>query len=127
MVHVVATPDQFATLDALPFPVTAGAQFQLSVSARISTPSLGSGNFIVAFLDASGTGTYLQIPGPSLGALIPESVPFTAANLPLGTATTDANGQYQLSVPALSGSQVTIQTTYAGDSQHWPAYARVGP
>jgi hypothetical protein len=131
MVHVVATPDQFATVDALPFPVTAGAPFQLSVSARISTPSLGSGNFIVAFLDASGTGTYLQIPGPSLGALIPESVPFAPAKLLLGKATTDANGQYQLSLPALLGSQVgspvIIETTYAGDSQHWPAYARVGP
>lgn len=126
MVHVVATPDQFATLDAIPFPVTAGAQFQLSVSARISTPSLASGNFIVAFLDASGTGTYLYIPGPVFG-LIPESVPFTAAKLPLGTTSTDANGQYHLSLPALSGSQVTIETTYVGDSQHWPAYARVGP
>jgi hypothetical protein len=126
MMHVVATPDQFATLDALPFPVTAGAQFQLSISARISTLSLGSGNFIVAFLDASGTGNYLLIPGPSFG-LIPESVPFAPASLPLGTAPTDANGQYQLSVPALSRSQVTIETTYAGDSQHWPAYARVGP
>jgi IPT/TIG domain/Glycosyltransferase WbsX len=127
MVHVVATPNQFATLDANPFPVTAGAQFQLSMSARISTPSLGSGNFIVAFLDASGAGTYLQIPGPSNGALIPESVPFTPANLPLGKATTDANGQYQLSLSALRGSQATIETTYAGDLRHWPAYARVGP
>lgn len=127
MVRAVGTPDQFATLDTQPFPVTAGAMFQLSISARVSTPSLGSGNFVVAFLDASGTGTYLQIPGPSLGALIPESIPFTPAKISLGKATTDAAGNYQFSLTSLGTLQLTLDVTYAGDAQHWPAYARVTP
>ena len=123
MVYVNAAPSQFATLDSALFPVVAGGTFSLAINARIATESLGSGSFIVSFQDASGTGTYLDIPGPSAGALKAESIPFTPGNVPLGPATTDASGSFLLSISALYGATLTATAAYAGDAQHWPAVA----
>jgi len=123
MVQVVATSAQFATLDSARFPVTAGAPFQLSFSARV-VPS-NSGYFIVDFQDPSGN--FLTIPAPSGGAVHVESIPITAAKVPLASATTDSAGNFQLSLTSLATSQVTLDATYAGDAQHWPAYAQTGP
>jgi hypothetical protein len=123
MVQVVATSAQFATLDSAQFPVTAGAPFQLSFSARV-VPS-NSGYFIVDFQDPSGN--FLTIPAPSGGAVHVESIPITAAKVPLGSATTDSAGNFQLSLTSLATSQVTLDATYAGDAQHWSAYAQTGP
>jgi len=124
MIKVVATPSQVATLDSRPFPVTPGANFLLSFSATIPASSSSSGYFLVAFQDASGN--VLDIPGTSAGALKHETIAFTAAQLTFGTATADANGNYQLNLTSLGTSQAILEATYAGDSQHWPAYARVG-
>jgi hypothetical protein len=123
MVQVVATPSQFATLDSVPFAVTAGASFQLSFSARV-VPS-HSGSFIVAFQDASGN--FLTIPAPSGGAVHAEAIPLTAANNMLGTTTTDSAGNFQFSLTSLGSSQVTLEASYAGDTRHWPAYAQTSP
>jgi hypothetical protein len=100
MVQVVATPSQFATLDSVPFAVTAGASFQLSFSA---------------------------IPAPSGGAVHAEAIPLTAANNMLGTTTTDSAGNFQFSLTSLGSSQVTLEASYAGDTRHWPAYAQTSP
>jgi hypothetical protein len=124
MVSVNATPSQFATLDSALFPVVAGGAFNVAITARIATESLSSGSFIVSFQDASGTGTYLDIPGPSAGALKAESIPFTAGNVSLGPVTTDASGSFLLSISALNGTALTATAAYAGDAQHWPAVAR---
>lgn len=123
MLQVVATSAQFATLDSAPFPVTGGAPFQLSFSARV-VPSY-SGSFIVAFQDA--TGNFLTIPAPSGGSVHAEAIPLTAANNTLGTTTTDSAGNFQFSLTSLGASHVTLEATYAGDAQHWPAYAQTGP
>jgi hypothetical protein len=127
MTQVIASPSQFATLDSALFPVVAGGPFDLSITARIATAALGSGNFIVAFQDASGTGTYLRMPGPSPGALLAQSIPFTPAMVPVGSVTTDANGSFRFSISTLSGAALTAKAAYAGDAQHWPALARTGP
>ena len=123
MLQVVATPDQFATLDSTPFPVTPDAAFQFSCFARVSSSK--SGYFIVAFQDASGN--YLTIPGPSGGAVHAESIPLTAANISLGVTTTDSAGNFQFSLTSVGTSQVKLEAAYAGDSQHWPAYGQTGP
>ena len=127
MTQVIASPSQLATLDSALFPVVAGGPFDLSITARIATAALGSGNFVVAFQDASGTGTYLQMPGPSPGALLAQSIPFTPAMVPLGSVTTDANGSFRFSISTLSGAALMANAAYAGDAQHWPALARTGP
>ncbi len=123
--QVIASPSQFATLDSALFPVVAGGPFNLSITARIATGALDSGNFIVAFQDASGS--FLKIPGPSAASLFAESTPFTPAILPLGSATTDASGNFRLSIATLSGTTLTASAAYAGDARHWPAVARTGP
>jgi hypothetical protein len=124
MVQVIAPPSQFATLDSALFPVAAGGTFVLDITARIETASLSSGYFSVAFQDATGTGTYLAIPAPSVGAVHGESIPFTPAMLPVGSMTTDASGNFRFSIAALSGAAISADASYAGDAQHWPAYVQ---
>jgi Glycosyltransferase WbsX/IPT/TIG domain len=125
MAQIVASANQLATLDSQLFPVLAGGPFGLSITARIATAALDSGNFVVAFQDASGS--FLKIPAPSAAALPAESIPFAAAMLPLGSATTDASGSFRLSIATLSGAALTANAGYAGDSRHWPAVAHSGP
>jgi hypothetical protein len=56
-----------------------------------------------------------------------ETIPFTPALVPVGTATTDGGGNFSLSLAALGSQQVFLKGTYTGDSQHWPAYDEVFP
>jgi hypothetical protein len=123
MVQIVATPAQSATLDSSPFPVTGGVSFQVTISARVPPASAGSGYFYVAFQDA--TGNFVPIPGPNPNDLKSETIPFTPTPLTIGTATTDASGNFSLSLAALGSQQVLLESTYAGDAQHWPGYAQV--
>jgi hypothetical protein len=125
MVQVVAASSQLAMLDSAPFAVTGGAAFQLTFAARVAPSSFGSGYFFLAFLD--GSGNFLDIPGISAGALKSETVPLVLGKLTVGTATTDAAGNYQLNLTSLGTSQLILEATFAGDAQHWPAYASVGP
>jgi len=128
MVQVVATAAQSATLDSSPFPVTAGVPFQVSISARVPPSSAGSGYFYLAFEDAGGSGSYVPIPGPNPNASVKaETIPFTETPLVLATTTTDAAGNFNLSLAALGSQQVLLEGTYAGDAQHWPAYVQVSP
>jgi uncharacterized protein (TIGR03437 family) len=125
MVQVVATPSQLAMLDSAPFPITPGAAFQVTISARVAPESLGSGYFFLAFEDRPGD--FLHIPGPSAGALFIESIPLAPGKAALGTATTDLAGNFQLSLSSLGTSPAILEATYTGDTRRWPAYARVGP
>lgn len=125
MVQVVATSSQSAMLDSGPFPVTAGAAFNVSFSARIPPSSSASGYFFVAFED--GSGNIIPIPGPNPSDLKSETIPFNSGKTSLGTATTDAAGNYQLSLTGLGSAQIILEATYAGDAQQWPGYVRVAP
>lgn len=125
MVQVIGAANQSATLDSLPFSVTGGASFQLTFSARIALSSSGSGYFLLAFKDASGN--FVPIPGPNSSDLKSETIPFTFGKVAIGTTTTDANGNFQLSLTSLGTSHMILEGTYGGDSRHWPAYDQVGP
>jgi hypothetical protein len=114
MVQVLATPSQTAALTSAPFTLTSGAAFQVSFSARVAPVSFASGYFTVIFLGA-GTEISRQV------------IPLPATKVTFGTTSTDAVGHYQLGLASLGTSQVTLEAAYAGDAQHWPAYARVAP
>jgi hypothetical protein len=114
MAQVLATPSQTAALTSAPFALTSGAAFQVSFSARVAPSSLGSGYFTVIFL-SGGTEISRQ------------EIPMTAGKMTFATASTDAAGNYQVGLTSLGSSQVTLETVYAGDAQHWPAFARVAP
>jgi len=126
MVQVTATPSQFATLDSQPFAITPGAPFQTSFFANLPPLFLDSGYFMLAFSDGT-LGNFLDIPGTSVAAVHAESLPFTPGKTAFGKTITDSAGYYQLSLSSLGTSQVILEATYAGDAQHWPAYAKVGP
>jgi hypothetical protein len=126
MVLVGATASQFATLDSQQFAITPGAPFQVSFFASIPPFLVASGYFTLAFTNGA-MGNYLDIPGTSAGAVHAETLPFTPGKSAVGTVTTDSAGNFQLSLSPLGMTQVILEATYAGDAQHWPAYARVGP
>jgi len=113
MVQVLATASENAALTSAAFAVTSGAPFQVSFSARVAPSSFASGYFTVIFLN--GTEVSRQ------------EIPLTTTKVTFGTTSTDAAGNYQLSLTSLGTSQVTLEAAYAGDTQHWPAYARVAP
>lgn len=123
MVQVVATAAQSATLDSSPFLVTGGVSFQVAISARIPPASAASGYFFLGFQDASGN--FVPIPGPNPNDLKSETIPLAPASVPVGSATTDGGGNFSLSLAALGSQQVLLESTYAGDAQHWPAYDQV--
>lgn len=125
MVQVVAASNQLATLDSAPFPITGGTSFQVSFAARVPPLSSASGYFVVAFIDAAGN--IIPLPGPNPEDLKSETIPFSPGKITLGPATTDALGHYQLSLTSLGTTSVVLEGTYAGDTQHWPAYAGTSP
>jgi len=112
MVNVDVTADQFAALNSAPFDVTSGAPFLLSFFARVAPSSVGSGYFMIIYLNASGE-------------FFRERIPLAAGVMALGSTTSDAAGNYQLSLTPFGTSRVTLEATYAGDAAHWPSYARV--
>lgn len=114
MVQVLATSSQTAALTSAPFALTPGATFNASFSARVAPVSFASGYFTVIFLSG----------GTEISRLV---IPLTATKVTIGTTLTDAVGHYQFGLTSLGTSQVTLEATYAGDAQHWPAYARVAP
>lgn len=114
MVQVIAKPTQNAELYSVGINITPGSSFQATFFARVAPSSLGSGYFTVDFL-SNGTGIFRQ------------EIPIAAGKATLGTPTTDASGKYQLVVSSLGSQPAIIEATYAGDAQHWPAYAQTGP
>jgi hypothetical protein len=127
MVQAAATAAQSATLSSAPFPVTAGAPYQVLVSARVPPSSAASGFFFVAFEDATGNGHYISVAGPNPNNAKGETIPFKETPLVVGTATTDASGNFSLSLAGLGSQQVLLEAAYAGDAGHWPAYVQVSP
>jgi hypothetical protein len=109
--NVTATPSQQAGLNSNEFAVTAGQAFQVSFDARVAPLSSGSGYLAVFFLDSNNV------------ELARESLPFAAASIPLGTATTDQNGGVTGSLAPLQGATFSIQEMYPGDKRWFPAYA----
>jgi hypothetical protein len=109
MIQVLATPGQTAALTSAAFALTPGAGFNASFSARVAPASIGSGYFTVIFLN----GTEISR----------QETPLTAAPVSFGAASTDAAGNYRFDITSFGTSQLTLGASYAGDPQHWPAYA----
>ncbi len=109
MLHVAATDSQTAAINSAPFPATPGADYHLNFSARAVTVA-GCNYFAVFFLKLNLEGKRDTIPlGPKL--------------ISLGTAYTDASGQYDfpLNQQQLFSFPFLIEAAYAGDNQNWPA------
>ncbi len=110
---VAGAPDSIRTVQMVPgqtistnlaqFPVDPGVPFELDMPLAATGNAAQAGYVAVIFLDASGreVGRTQQW--------------FTPQQLAVGSATTDANGQYQVAVPAaLAATFPELHVSYAG-------------
>ena len=109
--HLVSTSSQHTFVNSPSFAVAQSAPYQLTVQARISPASVGSGYFALIFLDAT-TGHESSR----------QTLAFQAATLPVGIANTISDGSYSLSLPVEDPNYV-IEAQYAGTDTYWPAIA----
>lgn len=108
--HVVVTPDEVAGATSQQFPITPGTPFTATIRARVSPQSDGSGHFFVIFHNDGGAIRRIrQHIRPSRQSI--------------GTALTDSEGRYQVTVAAPEFPW-TIGAWFEGDDDYWPAFAR---
>lgn len=106
--HTSATASQRTYINSVPFSVTPGASFSLTIRARISPASVGSGSFSLIFLKDTEHSR--------------KSLAFQPALLSLGSGTTGADGSYRIAYAVPAGA-MAVRAEYAGDAQYWPALA----
>ncbi|HKW99611.1 MAG TPA: hypothetical protein VJN43_17860 [Bryobacteraceae bacterium] len=109
--HLTVQPGQHALLNSQNFAVTAGASFTLHITARVSPDSAASGYFAIIFLAQS--------------ELERETLIFQPPVVPIGSATTAADGSYRLEPDpaAFTKDAYEIDGQYAGSDKLWPAAA----
>jgi len=107
--QISATASQQTFIDSVQFAVTPGSSYSLTVQARISPASLGSGYFAVIFL--AGT----EVSRATLA--------FAPGTLNLGTAQTGTDGSYSLSFAPQNPGAFQVQASYSGNDTLWPAFA----
>ncbi|HEX7171255.1 MAG TPA: hypothetical protein VF365_01465 [Candidatus Limnocylindria bacterium] len=110
--HVSAEPGQDAAANSPRFAVTGGASYMVTFVARVAPESLGSGYFSIIFNDGHAE-------------LTRQLIPLAAAVVPLGTATTDRDGRYQLTIDPVAVSRGALRAEFAGSDEAWPARAEV--
>jgi hypothetical protein len=100
---------QTMTVNSTAFAVTPGSTYNLTVQARISPASAGSGYFAIIFLVDKEVSR--------------DTLPYTPGTVRLGIAQTNSDGVYNLHFnPQVSGS-FQIRSEYAGNDTLWPALA----
>ena len=90
--------------------VTPGSDYVLTVQARISPSSVGSGRFLLIFF-TGGIRT-------SAASLL-----FSPAKIVIGTTQTASDGTYGLPYAPPTDDQFKIQAAFPGDDLRWPAAA----
>ena len=112
--HTAATRTQRTYINSVPFAVTPGARFTLTIRARIAPSSAGSGAFSLIFLKDSEHAR--------------KSLAFSGASIALGSGTTAADGSYRIGYVAPAG-RFALRAGFAGTDPYWPALAQatIGP
>lgn len=123
-VYIASTPAQSLLVNSTAFPVTAGANYQVSWTSQVAPPSQGGGYFTLIFLaNSSATGESTRVEWP-----------FVTATVSLGSTTTAADGSYIMPIPVLSANALRVELSYAGVlpatnmngmNNLWPALATV--
>ena len=109
-IQISATPDQYVYVSSAFFTVTPGSNYVLTVRARVSPSSVGSGKFALIFL-AGGIETTRA------------TLPFSPAKVVVGTTQTTGDGTYSLPSAPPGADQFRIQAAFQGDDSRWPATA----
>lgn len=108
MLSAAATADETASINSADFAVTAGENFTLTIYARVSPQSVGSGYFSLVFLSPT-----LEVHRVKL--------PFQPGPVQSGVVTTDLNGDFQLNLSGLPPGTLLLEVAYAGDSTYLSA------
>jgi len=118
-VQISATATQETYINSVPLTVIPGDSYNLTIQARVSPSSVGSGSFALVFLSASGT------------EVLRNTLEFAPATLALGTAQTASDGTYSLSFTPLNSAGFQLQAAYMGTGALWPAFStsvlQIGP
>ena len=112
--QISATAAQQTFVNSLPIRVTPGSIFSLTIQARVSPSSVGSGNFALVFIGSTGT------------EVSRSTLEFAPPTLALGRAQTAGDGTYSLSFAPPGAGDFQVQAAYSGTSALWPAFA-IGP
>jgi hypothetical protein len=112
-----ASATQQVFVNSSAFTVTPGSAFTMTMRARVSPASAGSGCFALIFL----------FDGTERGDLAPRmTVPIAPAPAIVATAQTDADGRYSVALPARTvAGKFQLQANFAGSNTLWPAFAGV--
>ena len=110
-VQISATAVQRTFINSSPQTVTSGSSYNLTIQARVSPSSFGSGYFALVFLGAAGT------------EVSRATLPFEPATLALGTTQTANDGTYSLSFVPLNPGGFQVQAAYSGTGTLCPAFA----
>jgi len=104
MLHLQGDAGETAAAHLANVPVSSGDSFTFTISAKIPPASRGTGYFLIIFLNSSGEITR-------------HTIDFDSPNTLVGTAETDANGQftYTLASPA---NNSTLTAAFPGDDRY---------
>jgi uncharacterized protein (TIGR03437 family) len=108
---ISATPTQQTYVNSSAITVVPGDGYNLTIRARVSPSSAGSGSFSLVFLGANGT----EVSRTSLD--------FAPPTLTLGAAQTAGDGTYSIPFTPLNSGGFQVQAAYTGTSALWPAFA----
>lgn len=112
-IQISATPDQYVQVSSTFFAVTPGSNYVLTVRARISPSSVGSGNFPLIFLSGGIETTRATLP-------------FVPGKAIVGKTPTKSDGSYSVPYAPPSADPFKIQAEFPGDDTLWPAIGVVG-
>jgi hypothetical protein len=112
LIQAQATQQTFVNSSS--FAVTPGSTFSLTVQARISPASAGSGYFALIFL----------VGGKEVDSVAPRvTLPFAPGTSILGSVQTGIDGSYSLTIPPQPAGVFQLQASFAGSDTLWPAFA----
>ena len=109
--QTAATGNQSTFVNSQMFTVTPGSNYTLTVRARISPDSVGSGYFAQIFLAGTESSR--------------DSLPFAPGTVTLGTTQTSSDGSYSLHFSPPSADTYQLQASFAGSTTLWPALASI--
>jgi uncharacterized protein (TIGR03437 family) len=110
-IHISATSTQQTFVNSSPLTIIPGDSYSLTIRARVSPSSVGSGHFALVFLNSSGT----EVSRATLN--------FAPPTLTLGSGQTASDGTYNIAFTPLNQGGYQLQAAYTGTSALWPAFA----
>lgn len=110
--RITAQPGQAKGLNSNAIAVTAGAQFTLKVTARVSPLSVGSGYFTLIWFDVNGNEPSREI------------IMFQPQTITVGSPATAADGSFSIGT-ALDPNIYQFTAAYGGSSTQWPSMAKL--